>query len=113
MTAGGNPGSDDAGHFTGSPTADDDADGFSNLAEYALGQFPLMGIVNTPEGLVIGVPRILNADDAEILCEVSTALTGWTAMELVASNDASLAFRVPAALATERRLFVRATVRLR
>ncbi|MGI8601402.1 MAG: lamin tail domain-containing protein [Verrucomicrobiales bacterium] len=113
MSAGGNPGGDDAVHFTGSPTADDDGDGFSNLVEYALGQNPQIGQVITPQGLTIGIPRIRNADDAEILGEVSTALSGWVSMDLIASSDASLAFRVPAAMAGETRLFVRAAVRLR
>jgi hypothetical protein len=113
MTTGGNPGSDDAVHLLASPTADDDADGFSNLVEYALGENPQISHAMTPDGLTITIPRVRNADDAEIVGEVSTTLNGWTTADLIGSTDTSLTFRVPSAFATENRIFIRATVRLR
>jgi hypothetical protein len=111
--AGGNPGSGDVLHFTGDAAADDDKDGSTNLIEYALGNNPVITHALTPQGLTFTIPRVLNADDAEIVGEVSTALTGWTAADFIASTDTSLTFRVPNALLTEKHVFLRATVRLR
>ena len=111
--AGGNPGADDAIHFTGVPGDDDDANGWTNLVEYALGADPQITHQMTAEGLTFTVPRIYNADDAIISGEVSAALTGWTAAELILATNTSLTFRVPAAFLTESRVFLRATVRLR
>jgi hypothetical protein len=111
--AGGNAGTDDALHFTGTSGDDDDGDGWSNFVEYALGPDPQITHAMSPEGLTFTVPRVFNADDAEIAGEVSTALTGWTAAELIAATNASLTFRVPAALGGAGRVFLRATVQLR
>jgi len=111
---GGNPGSDDALHFVGVPGDDDDADGWTNLVEYSLGDDPQITHQMTPEGLTFTVPRVPNADDAAIAGEVSTALTGWTAAELIFSTGTSLTFRVPASFFnTAGRVFLRATVTLR
>ncbi len=112
-TAGGNPGTGDALHFTGTPGDDDDLDGWTNLVEYALGPDPQITHAMTPQGLTFTIPRVANADDAEITGEVSTALSAWTAAELIASTGTSLTFRVPAALASSGRVFLRGTVRLR
>ena len=111
--SGGNPSTGDGVPFTGNPAADDDQDGWSNLLEYALGNHPALTSALTPEGVTFTISRVLNADDAEILGEVSTGLTGWTAADFIGSTDTSLTFRVPAALLTERHVFLRATVRLR
>ena len=113
IAAGGNPGSDDAVHFTGTPGDDDDQNGWSNLVEYALGADPQITHQMTAEGLIFTVPRVFNADDAEITGEVSTALTGWTAAELILATNTSLTFRVPAALSGAGRVFLRAMVTLR
>ena len=113
MPATGNPDADDAVHFTGSPDADDNANGWPNLVEYALGPNPAMTHTLTPAGLTFTIPRIPNSDDSEIIGQVSTALTGWIAADLVTATDTSLTFRVPAALAAEKRGFFRAQVRLR
>lgn len=111
--SGGNPGSEDVLHLMANPTADDNANGLSNLLEYALGPNPQITRAFTPDGLTLTIPRIPNADDAEITGEVSTALTGWTAAELLSTTANSLTFRIPAALAAEKRVFLRAAVRLR
>ncbi len=113
MTAGGNPSSDDALHFTGSPNADTDLDGFTDFIEFALGPNPQITHTITPGGLTMTIPRVPNADDARITGEVSTALTGWTAAELISSTTSSLTFRIPAALLAESRVFLRAVVELR
>ena len=113
MTAGGNPGGTDALAFTGSANADDDQNGWSNLVEYALGPNPQITHAMTPGGLTMTIPRIPNADDARITGEVSTALTGWTAADLITSTPESLTYRIPAALNAEGRVFIRALVQLR
>ncbi len=111
--AGGNPGADDALPFTGDPHDDADADGWTDLVEYALGPDPQITHAFTPQGLTFTIPRVPNADDAVITGEASTALTGWTAAELIASTETSLTFRAPAALSAESRVFLRALVTLR
>ena len=113
IAPGGNPGMDDAVHFTGSPTGDDDGDGWSNLVEYALGPDPAITYSQTLDGLTFILPRVENADDAVIAGEVSTALTGWTAADLISSTSTTLTFRVPASMAGQGRLFIRGTVQLR
>ncbi len=109
----GNPMADDALHLTGSATADSNANGWTNLVEYALGPAPQLTHEMTPDGLTLTIPRQPNADDAEIIGEVSTSLGPWTAADLINATDTSLTFRVPATLSTETHLFIRATVRLR
>lgn len=113
MSAGGNPGSDDAIHFTGTPGADDHLDGWSNVVEYALGADPQ--ITHTLNGglLEFTIPRVPNADDAIISGEFSTALTGWTPAELVSVTNTTLTYRVPVAFMNAGRVFLRATVQLR
>ena len=65
------------------------------------------------DGVTFTVPRVPNADDAEISGQVSTTLTNWTAADLTGSTSESLTFRVPAALAAEAKVFLRGSVRLR
>ena len=113
MTAPGNPAADDALHFTGTATGDDNHNGWTNLVEYALGPAPAITHALTAGGLTFTIPHVPNADDSEILGEVSTALTGWTAADLIIVTNTSLTFRVPATLAAEKRVFLRAAVRLR
>jgi hypothetical protein len=112
-TVGGNPGATDAVAFAGNPVADTDHDGFTDLGEYALGDFPVIIPVMTLDGLTFTVFRVPNADDAEILGQVSVNLTDWTAAAPVSSTPDSLTFRVPAALAAEKKVFLRASIRLR
>ncbi|HWB04624.1 MAG TPA: lamin tail domain-containing protein [Verrucomicrobiales bacterium] len=111
--AGGNPGGEDVLHFTGNPAADDDLDGWNNLLEYALGASPVITSALTSDGLTFTITRAPNSDDAEILGEVSSALTGWTPADLVASSATTLTYRVPEALLAEKHVYLRATVRLR
>ena len=113
MTAGGNPGATDALPFTGSPHADSDNNGWSNLVEYALGPNPRITHALTPTGLTMTIPRIPNADDARITGEVSTTLTGWAAADLIASTPGTLTYRIPSALASEGHVFIRAMVQIR
>ena len=112
-TANGNPGSDDAVHFTGNPQADDDLDGWTNLIEYALGSSPQVMHAQTLDGPTFAIPHVSNSDDAEVIGEVSTALAGWTPADFVADTGGTLSFRIPAALLAEKQLFFRALVRLR
>lgn len=113
MGAGGNPGSDDAIHFTGTPGADDDLDGWSNVVEYALGLDPQITHALNSGLLEFTIPRVPNADDAIITGEFSTALTGWTPAELVSMTNTTLTCRAPASFTNAGRVFLRATVRLR
>ncbi len=113
MSAGGNPGTSDALAFSGDPHADPDSNGWNHLFEYALGPNPQITHSRTPAGLTMTIPRVPNADDAIISGEVSTTLTGWTAADLISSTPDSLTYRIPAALTTGGRTFIRALVRLR
>jgi hypothetical protein len=113
VTPGGSPGGSDALPFSGDPNSDDDGDGWTNLVEYALGADPVITHTQTPEGLTFTIPRLPNADAASISGEVSTSLTGWTAADLVGATETSLTFRVPAALGSASRVFIRALVQLK
>jgi hypothetical protein len=113
VATGGNPATDDALHFTGNPSADSDQDGWNDLIEYALGSAPAIVPAITAQGLTITIPRVANADDAIIAGEVSASLSTWLPADLISSTPASLTFRVPDALSSEARLFLRASVRLR
>lgn len=110
---GGNPGTDDAVPFTGTPGGDDDLDGRTNLIEYALGPDPQVTHAMTPEGLTFTIPRVPNADDATITGQVSTGLNGWVTADLIASTRTSLTFRVPIVFAAENRVYFQARVQLR
>jgi hypothetical protein len=113
LTPTGNPNNEDVLHLTGTPSGDDNGNGLSNLLEYATGPYPAITTAFTPEGLTFTIPRVLNADDAEITGEATTSLTDWTGATLLSSSATGLTFRVPAAMATAPRVFIRATVRLR
>ncbi len=67
----------------------------------------------TPEGLTFTIPRVPNADDAEITGEAASELSTWMPAELMGMSATTLTFRVPASLQSGRRVFLRATVRLR
>jgi hypothetical protein len=110
---GGNPGSDDAVHFTGTPGADDDGDGWTNLTEYALGADPVISHAMTPDGLTFTIPRVPNADDAVVTGQVSTDFTGWMLADLIATTPTTLTYRVPATLGTANHVFLRAVVTVR
>ncbi len=112
-SAAGNPNAGDSVPFTGSALADSDNDGYTDLLEYALGGNPAPVPALTPEGLTFTINRAPGADDAEIGGEASAGLSGWVPADLIGSTATSLTFRVPAALATGTRVFIRATARLR
>ena len=86
--AGGNPGTDDALHFTGNPGDDGDRDGLAKLMEYSLGTSdstagslnlqPRNGTDAGQPFLEITVTRQMNADDAVFLVESSTNLGAWS-----------------------------------
>jgi hypothetical protein len=109
----GNPSADDALHFTGAAAGDDDADGWPNLIEYAIGAAHLIAVTATPDGLALTTPVVPNADDAEVSAEFSTDLRTWLPAELVSATGSVRAFRTPPASATEPRLFMRAVARMR
>lgn len=113
VAAHGNPMTEDALHFTGIPTADSNGNGWSDLVEYALGPMPQLSHEMNADGLTLTIPRQPNADDAEIIGEVSTSLGPWIAAELINFTDTELTFRAPASMSTETRIFIRATVRMR
>lgn len=81
----GNPGAGDATTFVGDALADNDNDGFSAFAEYALGTDDsapdneiLVGSIDSKGRYTLTFPRNLAADDAEIILQVSTNLNVWT-----------------------------------
>jgi hypothetical protein len=112
-TPAGKPSGDDALHFTGAAAGDDDADGWPNLIEYAIGAVHLIAVTATPDGLALTTPVVPNADDAEVSAEFSTDLRTWVPAELVSATGSVRAFRTPPASATEPRLFMRAVARMR
>jgi hypothetical protein len=83
------------------------------LIEYALGPNPQITCTTTAEGLTLTIPRARNADDAEIIGEFSTSLTGWTPAGTGIYGDNSVTFTIPAAITGEKRVFLRANVRVR
>jgi hypothetical protein len=101
MNPGGNPGTSDATPLVG------------DIMEYAMGPHPVIRAGTTPLGLEFTVPRIPNADAAEITGEASSSLATWLPAELVASTPNTLTFRVPASLASGTEIFMRARVRVR
>ena len=109
----GSPGTADSIPFTGNPAGDDDSDGWNNLLEYALGPNPQPTITPSPDGTTFSIPRIPGADDAAITGEVSPSLASWSPAEFIGSTATSLTFRIPDALRTSTRLYLRAKVQLR
>jgi hypothetical protein len=109
----GSPGTADSIPFTGNPAGDDDADGWNNLLEYALGPNPQPTITPSPDGTTFSIPRIPGADAAAITGEVSPSLDSWSPAEFIGSTATSLTFRIPDALRTSTRLYLRAKVQLR
>jgi hypothetical protein len=71
----GSPGAGDAVPFIGNPNADSDGDGFSDLFEYAMAS-PNAQIV--PGAFAAQFQLRAGADDARVIVESSTALSGWT-----------------------------------
>lgn len=113
MTPAGNPNAEDSLPLIPNPGADDDGDGWTNLVEWALGSNPQITASVTTEGLTLTIPRVRNADAAEITGEFSTSLTGWTPAGTGIYGDNSITFTIPAAMAGEKRVFLRANVRVR
>ena len=101
MKPGGNPGTSDTAPLTG------------DIMEYAMGPNPAIRAGTTQEGLEFTVPRIPNADAAEIIGEASSTLATWLPAELVAATPDTLTFRVPASIASGTEIFMRARVRVR
>jgi hypothetical protein len=81
---GGSPGTSDAITFSGNPLADDNADGFPNLAAHALGlNLPAQGpylpsLSLTNNQLSWSFPSNPAAEDVTITPEVSSNLTTWS-----------------------------------
>ncbi len=109
----GNPNGEDVLHLLTLPAGDDDGDGIPNLLEYALGQNPQVSASMTDEGLILTVPRVRNADDAVIAGEYSTTLGEWLPAEPVSYGDTTITFRLPSGMAGEKKVFLRATVKMR
>jgi hypothetical protein len=77
----GNPGTTDSTTFTGDPNGDDNADGFSNLTQYALaGSTPIVPPVISNDGsfLTLTFRRNLAADDTVCTVQRSVDLENWT-----------------------------------
>jgi len=100
-TPGGNPGTEDAAPLTG------------DLLTYALGPDPQTRFVNSPQGMTFVVPRIPNADHAEIIGEAGRQLNDWQPARLVGATATSLIFLIPADLQAGDRVFTRVRVRAR
>jgi hypothetical protein len=113
LVASGNPATDDALHFTGTPTGDTDQDGRRNLVEYVLGEDADPAWRPGAAGGWLEVPWVPNADDALIVAEFSSDLSHWTPGLLVAAGVSSRTYAPPPALAGASRIFGRAVVRLR
>ncbi len=105
----GNPGGQDSLPFAGDAAGDADGDGWSNLLEYALGENPAPSLADR----VFVVPRVANADDAEIVGEVSGDLLAWSPAVFLGSSATALTFGVPESLAGRAEVFFRAKVRQR
>ena len=119
----GNPGTGDATIFVGDTNADQDDDGFSAFAEYALGtsdESPntgiLIGSIDINGRYALTFPRNLAADDAEIVLQVSHDLSAWgLATEVLedgkethnGDGTVTYTFRTPAPATTGLRLFGR------
>jgi len=101
LAAGGNPGTEDAAPLTG------------DLLTYALGPDPQTEFVNSPQGMTFVVPRVANADAAEIIGEAGNSLADWMPAELVGATATTLTFRVPASLTAGGQVFTRVRVRAR
>jgi hypothetical protein len=124
--SGGNPANSDATTFTGDPTADADADGWSRLLEYALGTSDaasndVNGVfsLSTSSGFVdISISRNLAADDVTIAIYKSDDLNTWvpaTDLPLISEvtqgdGTSQLSYRSTAPYADGVRCFYRVQV---
>lgn len=117
LAPGGTPGSSDHLPFAGDPEADDNANGISNLIEYALGSTPPALTTDGENFSFLSVARRLGSDDAFIRFESSPDLGpgSWTPTEpVVIDNEAgppgfeTITFSLPPDL----RQFVRVVVTL-
>ncbi len=92
VALGGNPGASDATTFTGDPTADDNDNGVSDLADYALaGNTPFQPptTANADGYLTITYRRNLAADDVTLKVQRSIDFADWTSgsdVELIAES---------------------------
>ena len=89
----GTPGGTDATTFTGNPNADADADGLSARLEYALGTSDVDGFSgpgalhwDADAGTAL-LDRSLTADDAVVVLEASSDLSGWSATWIMTRRD--------------------------
>ncbi len=114
----GSPGTSATSPFTGDPGADDDANGLTNLLQYALGS-PALEVRPSPAdgALTIRVPVRLTTEGVSTELEFSSDLTTWTSNpspeylgeELI---DASTAVRIYRTSAAGTHRFVRLRVSL-
>lgn len=113
LAPGGSPGGSDSLPFTGIAGDDDDKDGWSNLAEYALGANPSLTHSLTPDGLTFTTSRVPGADDAAVTGEYGTSLDAWQAAQLIAVTETTQTWRVPQTALASPHVFIRATIRQR
>ena len=101
LTTNGNPGNTDAITFTGTPTADTDADGLNALLEYALGTSDTnnatgptaYSITREPAGTFLFLhQRVLAADDITYTLQATTDLTApWSPADAAFVNSTPVA----------------------
>lgn len=128
VDAGGQPGTDDAVPFSGSPLADTDKDGLTALLEYSLGSDDTVSgtpaittgrdlfttDTGTAEYLTITVPHRIGADAAAFTAEFSTGLGTWVPGLLTARRgDGSETWRAPVPVTDAPRQFLRMRAQLR
>lgn len=109
----GNPGADDAVHFSGVANADDNGNSVANLIEYALGA-PL-SISSAMQGgqPAFTVHCVPNADDAEIIGQTSIDLLDWQPAVLQTATSTTRVYRAAPAQAGNSNVFFRTLVRQR
>ncbi|MFN0126785.1 MAG: lamin tail domain-containing protein [Verrucomicrobiales bacterium] len=101
LAAGGAPGESDT-----APLTDD-------LLVYALGPNPAISFLMTPQGPAFSVPRVPNADHAEIIGEISASLQLWSPALPIEASATSLVFAVPEDMKSNPQIFTRVRVRAR
>lgn len=118
LAAGGNPGGSDATPLPANPDGDDDHNGLTNLADYALGPGGTLPALGLAGGVV--QMTLTRAAGAAVQPEVelSTALSGWTpapatllSRGIDGSGNEILTLSVAVPPGAENRLFVRVRYR--
>jgi hypothetical protein len=119
-TAGGNPGSGDTTVFSGNPVGDDDGNGITNFAQYALaGSAAYVPPVSFSAGgqTVFQYRFNLAAEDARVTAETSTDLSSWSVLpasyqvsDQTALGDGTAVVTITGPAPAEARRFFRARV---